>query len=351
MVDAGAGLGRNAAVAVDLRSDTVTKPTAEMRAAMAEAELGDDVYGEDPTVNALEARAAEMFGKQAAVFFPTGTQSNLAAVLAQCGRGDEILIGRANHIFRYEAGGAAVLGSVTYDIIPTEPNGAVTPAAVDAAIKDDDSHFPRSRLLALENTHNGRVQTAAEIKAAADAAKSAGLRAHLDGARVLNACVALGVAPAEMAAPVDSVSVCLSKGLGAPAGTVLCADLETAAAARRIRKMLGGGMRQAGVVAAAGLFALDRHVERLAEDHVRAKRLATRLAALDWLDVDLDAVETNMLFATAKIDDRAALSDHLASAGVLVDAHRPTMRMVAHLDVDDDAIDAAAACFEAFEPA
>ncbi len=332
----------------DLRSDTVTKPCAGMRAAMAAAEVGDDVYGEDPTVNRLEAVAAERLGKEAGVYAASGTQTNLLGVLAHCARGEEALVGARNHIFRYEALGSAVLGSVAPAPLPTAENGAIAPEDIEAAIKPDDPHFPVTRLLCLENSFNGRVQTLAEIEAATGVARAAGLRTHLDGARFFNAAVALGEAPERLAAPFDTVSVCLSKGLGAPVGSVLVGDRETIRAARRLRKMLGGGMRQAGVIAAAGLFALENNVERLAEDHARARRLAERLAAIKALGVGLAAVETNMIFVTAPERDRAPLRAFAGSRGVLLAAGAPAMRLVVHRDVDDVGEAAVAEVFEAY---
>lgn len=333
---------------VDLRSDTLTKPCDAMRAAMAAAEVGDDVYGEDPTVARLEAVAAERLGKEAALFASSGTQTNLLGVLAHCGRGEEALVGAKNHIFHYEALGIAVLGSIAPCPLPTAPNGAVAPADIRAAVKPDDPHHPISRLLCLENTFYGRVQTLEEMQAAVDAARAAGLRAHLDGARFFNAAVALEAAPEALAAPFDTISICLSKGLGAPVGSVLVGDRESIRVARRMRKMLGGGMRQAGVIAAAGLFALERNVARLAEDHERARRLADRLAAIDGLEIDFDRVETNMVFATPPAEDVAPLVAFAAERGVALSAGNPTMRLVTHLDVDAAGAETAAAMFEAY---
>ncbi|MCI4663697.1 MAG: low-specificity L-threonine aldolase [Neomegalonema sp.] len=339
---------RTHAIVADLRSDTVTKPCDSMRAAMAAAEVGDDVYGEDPTVARLEALAAEMLGKEAAIFAPSGTQTNLLGVLSHCGRGEEALIGRRNHIFRYEGLGSAVLGGVAVAPLEQAANGAISRETIAAAVKPDDPHFPISRLLCLENSFYGRVQSLAEIDAAVTAARAAGLRAHLDGARFFNAATALGVEPAALAAPFDSISICLSKGLGAPVGSVLVGDRETIAKARRYRKMLGGGMRQVGVIAAAGLFALENLVERLEEDHARAKRIAQRLAAIEGLAVDLSAVETNMIFPQIADADCAPLRDYAAAQGVALSLHPGESRLVVHRDVDDAGEQAVVAAFEEF---
>ena len=325
----------------DLRSDTVTRPDAAMRAAMAQAEVGDDVYGEDPTVRRLENACAERTGKAAGLFLPTGTMSNLAAVLAHCGRGDEVVIGAGFHVARYEASGASVLGGVSIRTVPAAADGAVEAADVTAAVNDDDSHFAVSRLLSLENTHHGMAVPVPRLAAAVDAARAAGLAAHLDGARLFNAALGLGADVAEVAAPFDTVSVCLSKGLGAPAGSVLVGDAAPLARARRLRKMLGGGMRQSGVLAAAGLVALGAGAARLAEDHARAERLG---AALDALGIGVVSVRTNMVFWTPDPSlDRPA--ERLAEMGVRVGAPGPAARMVLHRDVDDAALDRAVAAF------
>ncbi|MDE2196304.1 MAG: low-specificity L-threonine aldolase, partial [Gammaproteobacteria bacterium] len=251
---------------IDLRSDTVTRPTRAMRAAMAAAEVGDDVFGDDPTVNRLQERLAELTGHEAGLFFPSGTQSNLAALMAHCGRGEEFVIGSLGHSFKYEAGGAAVLGSLWPQPLEYEADGTLDLKKVAAAIKPDDAHFARTRLLVLENTQNGRVLPLTYIKEAAGFARRHGLNTHLDGARVFNAAVKLGVPVGEITRHFDSVSLCLSKGLGCPVGTVLVGKAELIHKAHRVRKILGGGMRQAGILAAAGIYALEHHVERLAED-------------------------------------------------------------------------------------
>jgi threonine aldolase len=327
---------------IDLRSDTVTRPTPAMRAAMADAEVGDDVFGDDPTVDRLQAAVAERVGKQAGLFVPSGTQSNLIALMTHCGRGDEYLVGADAHTYRYEAGGAAVLGSIQPQPVGVRSDGMVELSEAEAAIKPDDPHFATTRLLCLENTNNGRAYGVEPIRAARELADRRGLALHLDGARLFNAAVALGVDAAELAAPVDTVSICLSKGLGAPIGSVLCGPAELIARARRHRKILGGGMRQAGVVAAAGLVALAEHVDRLAQDHANAAALAKGLAGLDWLDVE--PARTNMVFATIIAGDPEGLVGHLERHGVRTLAG-PRLRLVTHLDVTAD--DVAAAC-EAF---
>ncbi|MEO1190953.1 MAG: low-specificity L-threonine aldolase [Pseudomonadota bacterium] len=332
----------------DLRSDTVTRPTAGMRQAMAEAEVGDDVYGEDPTITALESRAAELLGKEAACFFSSGTQSNLAALLSHCGRGEEYIAGTEYHIYADEAAGAAVLGGISPCAIPCEADGSLSPSAVTGAVKPDDSHFAISRLLCLENTVHGRVLPLDSISAAAEAARAAGLSVHLDGARLFNASTALGVTPAALGALVDSVSFCLSKGLGAPVGSLLVGESAFIAKARRNRKMLGGGMRQAGIIAAAGLYALENHVDRLVEDHARARRLAEALLPLPELDLDLDRVQSNMVFITPRPDDHAALISFLADRGIIIAADVPTIRLVLHLDIDDARLEAIIKAFQDF---
>jgi threonine aldolase len=331
-------------IVADLRSDTVTKPTRAMRAAMADAEVGDDVYGDDPTVNRLEAVVAERLGKEAALFCASGTQSNLLGVLGWCGRGDEILVGDSYHVFAWEARGASVLGGATLHPLPTDAGGALRPADIAAAVKPDDPHMPITRLLSLENTVSGQVIPLEHLKACADAARAHGLAVHLDGARLMNAAVAQGCEASEITAVADSVSLCLSKGLGAPVGSVLAGPADLIAKARRMRKMVGGGMRQAGVLAAAGLYALDHHVTRLADDHGRAAALADKLAAFDALAVT--RTPTNMIFVTPPAGAFDTVSDALRDAGVRVNRSAPTLRFVTHLDVGDAAIDSAAAAFE-----
>jgi threonine aldolase len=328
---------------IDLRSDTVTLPTAGMREAMARAELGDDVYGEDPTVNRLEATLAERLGFAAALFVPTGTMSNLLGLMAHCGRGDEYIVGQQAHTYKYEGGGAAVLGSIQPQPIDGEADGSLDLAKVEAAIKQDDFHFARTRLLALENTMQGRVLPLTYLAAAREMTHRRGLALHLDGARLYNAAVKLGVDAREITRHFDSVSVCLSKGLGAPVGSVLCGDAELIGRARRLRKMVGGGMRQAGGLAAAALHALDHQVERLAEDHANAEALGRGLAELGYA---IEPVQTNMVYVG--IDEQAgALGEHLAERGIRV-SPAARLRLVTHLDVKSADIPRIVEAFAAF---
>lgn len=332
---------------IDLRSDTVTKPSAAMRKAMAEAEVGDDVYGEDPTVNALERELAERLGKEAGMFCASGTQSNLSGVWAHCGRGDEYIIGDTYHVFRYEAGGTAVLGSAMPFPIATQPDGSVAAADVTRAVKVDDQHFPPSRLLCLENTTNGKAQTPETMAGPIAAARAAGMGVHLDGARVFNAVAALGIDVAELVAPFDTVSVCLSKGLGAPVGSVLVGPADLLARARRGRKLFGGAMRQAGILAAAGRHALEHHVDGLGDDHRRADALGAALAAMDGVTVD--GPHTNMMFVSMEQGRAEAFAAHMAAAGIHVGAPGPSMRLVLHRDVTDEHLDELLAAVGGFE--
>jgi threonine aldolase len=308
---------------IDLRSDTVTRPTPAMRRAMAEAEVGDDVYGEDPTVNQLEERVAALLGKEAALYVPSGTMGNLVAVLAHCGRGDEVILGDKAHIFLYERGGSAALGGVHPRTLPNQPDGSLDLDQVADAVRDENDHYPVSRLLALENTHNrcgGRALRPAYVDAAGALAHSRGLQLHIDGARLWNAAVALDESPARLAAAADSVNVCFSKGLGAPVGSALAGSRAFIRQARRMRKQVGGGMRQAGILAAACLVALDEMVERLADDHDNARLLAHGLAAIDGVLLDPQTVETNIVYfdlAPGKVS-AADLSAALALRGVLM---------------------------------
>jgi threonine aldolase len=341
---------------VDLRSDTVTQPTAGMRAAMAAAPLGDDVFGDDPSVNALQDKIAGMLGFEAALFVPTGTQSNLCGVLAHCQRGDEYIVGQMQHCYRWEGGGAAVFGSVQPQPLDHQPDGTLALEDIEAAIKPDDPHFARSRLLALENTLGGAVLPQAYLEQATALARSKGLATHLDGARLFNAAVAQAARDGSdprsearrIAGNFDSVSVCFSKGLGAPVGSALCGSKELIARARRIRKMAGGAMRQSGVLAAAADYALQHHVERLAEDHALARRLAEGLAGIDGLKVE--APQTNILFvdlAGPARERSAGLLAHLKQQGVLATGlYR--LRFVTHLDVDAEGVDRAAAAIRSF---
>ena len=339
---------------IDLRSDTVTRPTAGMRAAMADAPLGDDVFGDDPSVNALQDQIAAMLGFEAALFVPTGTQSNLCAVLSHCQRGDEYIVGQMQHCYRWEGGGAAVFGSVQPQPLNHQPDGTLALADIEAAIKPDDPHFARTRLLALENTLGGKLIPLAYLAQATALARLRGLSTHLDGARLFNAAVAQaagGPAAAEArknASLFDTVSVCFSKGLGTPAGSALCGSRELIARARRVRKMAGGAMRQAGFLAAAASYALDHHVERLADDHALARRLADGLAGIELLKVE--APETNIVFVDllgAARERSQALLEHLKAQGVLATGlYR--LRFVTHLDVDAAGIDRAVAAVRGF---
>jgi len=325
---------------VDLRSDTVTKPTAAMRAAMAMAEVGDDVFGDDPTVNLLQERIASLLGKEAALFVPSGTQGNLVGIMSHCGRGDEYLVGQMAHTYRWEGGGAAALGSVQPQPLEHEADGSLSLARIEGAIKPDDSHFARTRLLCLENTIGGKALPLEYLEAATALARRHDLSTHLDGARLFNAAVRLGVPAAAIAAPFDSVSVCFSKGLGAPVGSALVGSRRFIRSAHRWRKMVGGGMRQAGILAAAALHALDHHVDRLAEDHANAARLAEGLAGLPGLTVE--PPQTNIVFADLQGDRAAGLMEHLKSRGVLATGlYR--LRFVTHLDVDAEGVDRAVA--------
>ena len=326
----------------DLRSDTVTRPSEAMRKAMHAAEVGDDVFGEDPTVNRLQALAAGLSGQEAALFMPSGTQSNLVALLSHCQRGDEYIVGQQAHTYRYEAGGAAVLGSIQPQPLDFAPDGSLDLAQVEQAIKPDDVHFARTRLLALENTQGGKVLPLDYIERAVAFAGSRGLAVHLDGARVCNAAMALGLPVDSITRGFDSVSICLSKGLGAPVGSVLCGSRALVEKALRWRKMLGGGMRQAGVLAAAGIHALQHHVERLAEDHENAARLAEGLAAIEELTLVGGANRTNMVFVKVPGADVEPLRAHCREEGVLLGFGDP-MRLVTHLDVDRAGVDRAVA--------
>lgn len=329
---------------VDLRSDTVTRPTAAMREAIARAEVGDDVFGDDPTVNALQQRIAAMLGKEAALFVPTGTQSNLCALLSHCERGDEYIAGQMAHTYRWEAGGGAVLGSIQPQPIAHQADGTLALTDIEAAIKPDDPHFARTRLLALENTLGGRLMPLAYLHEATALARRHGLATHLDGARLFNAAVAMGgdarANARTIAEPFDSVSVCFSKGLGAPAGSALVGSEALIAKAKRVRKMAGGTMRQAGVLAAAALHALDHHIERLADDHARARRLAEGLQGLAGVAVQMP--QTNMVFIDLPRERASAVVAMLRERGVLATGLYQ-LRLVTHLDIDDAGVDHAIA--------
>ncbi|MCD7060240.1 low-specificity L-threonine aldolase [Pelagibacterium xiamenense] len=333
-------------MSIDFRSDTVTRPSAGMRAAMAEAPVGDDVYGEDPSVAALEAQVAGMMGKAAGIYLPSGTQSNLVALLSHCARGEEFIAGQEAHCYKYEGGGAAVLGSIQPQPVENLSDGTMALAAIAAAIKPEDVHFARTRLLALENTIGGKVLPADFVAAATDLARAHGLSTHLDGARIFNAAVASGVEALALAAPFDSVSVCLSKGLGAPVGSVLVGTPELIEEAKRWRKMLGGGMRQAGIVAAAGLYALKNNVARLADDHARARRLAEGLGAHQAIAVEMP--QTNIVFLKVDPAVAEAFSGHLEAEGIRVSGRYGAQRWVTHLDISDADVERALAVVDAF---
>ncbi|MFQ1728920.1 low-specificity L-threonine aldolase [Aeromonas veronii] len=323
---------------IDLRSDTVTQPTDAMRQAMLHAEVGDDVYGEDPGVNALEAFGARLLGKQAALFVPSGTMSNLLAVMSHCQRGEGAILGNAAHIYRYEAQGSAVLGSVALQPLPMQRDGTLAFDDIKAALAPDDAHFVQTRLICLENTHNGKVLPLSYLQEMGAFVAERGLKLHLDGARLFNAAVASETPVAVIAAPFDSISICLSKGLGAPVGSLLVGGHDFIARARRLRKMLGGGMRQAGILAQAGLFALEQHVTRLADDHRRAKRLAEGLAALPGIELDLSLVQSNMVFLRLREGESAPLLAFMKERGILFSGYGE-LRLVTHLQINDDDIE------------
>lgn len=320
---------------LDFRSDTVTQPDTGMREAMANAELGDDVYGDDPSANLLEEEFARLVGKDASVFFPSGTQSNLAAILTHCNRGDELLVGRQYHTYGFEAGGASALGGVAFCPVQTRDDGSIDPNEVDRNVKADDPHFPRTRLLCLENTVSGSAIPLDRMKAVAARAREHGLAIHLDGARLFNAAIELGADVATLAATADTVSICLSKGLGAPAGTMLSCRKRDLPQVRRYRKILGGGMRQTGILAAAGLYAVNRNVRRLGDDHMRARSLAGMLEGLGRSHGVSVRQRTNMVFFQPAAEDHGPLRAHLHECGILVTRKAPVMRFVIHLGISD----------------
>lgn len=338
---------------IDLRSDTVTKPTPEMREAMAKADVGDDVYGDDPTVNLLQEMAAEMTGHEAGLFVASGTMGNLSAVLAHCQRGDEVILGKGAHTYRYEAGGISVLGGVHSCQLPNQPDGSIALDDIEGAIRSDDAHEPITRLIALENTHNrcgGTYQSVEYTRQVVEFAHARGLKVHLDGARVFNAAAGLGVPVNELTAPVDSVTFCLSKGLSAPVGSVLCGSKDFIKEAHRVRKMLGGGMRQAGVLAAAGVVALEKMVPRLGEDHARARTLAESLSGNRGLVLDAGTPVTNMIFMNLS-DDVGMSADEAAkklkARGILAGvAGARRFRLVTHYWIDDEAVKKTVAAFD-----
>ena len=342
--------------AVDLRSDTVTQPTAAMRAAMMAAPLGDDVFGTDPSVNALQEKIAHLLGFEAALFVPTGTQSNLCGILSHCQRGDEYIVGQQAHCYRWEGGGAAVFGSVQPQPLDHQADGTFRLADIEGAIKPDDAHFARTRVLALENTLGGKLLPFEFVQAATDLAKAKGLQRHLDGARLFNAAVAQAAKTGgavydearRIAQCFDSVSVCFSKGLGAPVGSALCGSREFIARAHRIRKMAGGGMRQAGLLAAAASHALDHHVERLAQDHALARRLAEGLEGIAGLAVE--PPHSNIVFVDLSGDAKPRMNELLASlkAQNILATGLYRLRFVTHLDVDAAGVERAIAAIRQF---
>lgn len=321
---------------IDLRSDTVTLPSAEMRQAMVDAPVGDDVFGEDPSIKRLEAMAANITGKEAAVYVASGTMSNLVAILAHCGRGDEAIVGSEAHILHYEVAGAAAVAAVQLRTVPNDARGRIAAADVQVAIRAENVHMPSTSLLCLENTHNrcsGAVISREDTQALADVAHRNGVRVHIDGARIFNAALAARTTVAALAEPADSVGFCLSKGLGAPVGSVLCGSGEFIGRARKMRKMLGGGMRQGGVIAAAGIYALQHMVDRLADDHANAKLLAQGLAALPMIDLDPDSIETNIVIFG--VPDSLVFARAFARAGVLTTMPIPgRLRMVTHYGIE-----------------
>ena len=337
---------------IDLRSDTVTQPTAEMRAAMQAAPLGDDVFGDDPSVMALQERIAAITGKEAALFMPTGTQSNLCGLMAHCERGDEYLVGQLAHTYRYEGGGAAVLGSIQPQPLAQNAQGQMALADMAAAIKPDDCHFAKTRLLCLENTWNGFAMPLQYVADATALARQHGLATHLDGARLFNAAVATPdagadplVAARRIASYFDSVSVCFSKGLGAPVGSALCGSRDLIRKALRSRKMLGGGMRQSGLLAAAATYALEHHVQRLSHDHAMAQRLAAGIRNVPGMAVR--SAQTNIVFVDVENGRGPALLHYLKSQGVLATG-LIGVRFVTHLHIDEAGVDHAIGCIHRF---
>jgi len=338
---------------IDLRSDTVTEPTPEMREAMANAVVGDDVYGEDPTVNELQELSAKMLGKEAALFVPSGTMGNLAAILAYCGRGDEIILGNRSHTYLYEVGGVSALGGVHTYVVENKADGTTTYDDIVAAIRPENDHFPTTRVICLENTHNrcgGSVLSVKYTQEVGRIANDHGLLMHIDGARIFNAAVALGVPPAMLVASADSVTFCLSKGLCAPVGSVICGEEVFIQKVHRARKMLGGGMRQAGVLAAAGIIALENMVDRLGEDHRRARQLAEILGVLPGLSLDYETPATNMIFlhlTTEAPISGGELVRRFAIKGIKMSvSENGQMRLVLHYWIDDDALAQVIAAFQ-----
>jgi threonine aldolase len=339
---------------IDLRSDTVTYPTPDMREAMAHAKVGDDVYGEDPTINRLQEMAATLLGKEAALFVPSGTMGNLVSILAQCDRGDEVILGNLAHTFLYEAGSISAVGGIHPYPISNQPDGTLRLEDIKGAIRSDDPHFPITKLIALESTHNrcGGVSLSVEyVESVGQLAKEKHLKLHLDGARLFNAAVALNVDPAEMVNPFDSVTFCLSKGLCAPVGSIICGTKDFISRAHRIRKQLGGGMRQVGILAAAGIVAIEHMIDRIAEDHAQAKNLATGLMDLHGIVLDGGMPQTNMVYITLASDlpiTGKEFRDQLSSYGILVGlVGSRRFRLVTHYWIDDAGVATALNTFRA----
>jgi threonine aldolase len=331
---------------IDLRSDTVTLPTPEMRACMASAEVGDDVYGEDPTINRLQDIAAERMGKEAGLFVTSGTMGNLIAVLAQCERGDEVIMGTLGHTFLFEGGGISALGGVFPHTLPNQADGTLLTEDIRSAIRANDVHHPISKMVILENTHNrcgGVILSAEYTREVAEIAHNNGMRLHIDGARIFNAAAALKAPVTDLVAPADSVTFCLSKGLCAPVGSVLCGNQAMIAKARRLRKQLGGGMRQAGILAAAGIYALEHMTDRLEEDHQRARRLAEGLSSIPGIVFEIGMPDTNMLFPSLSAEvpfDAPAIVECLKAKGIRVGAvSKRRLRLVTHYWIDDAAVE------------
>ena len=327
---------------IDLRSDTVTLPTEEMRNAMATAVVGDDVMGEDPTVNQLEKMAADLAGMEASLFVASGTMGNLVSVLAHCDRGDEVVLGDKSHLYRGEAGGISVLGSVSFKPLHNQEDGTIDINQLFESISPDDFHFPKTKVIALENTHNhcgGAVLLPEYVEKVSNFTNKHGLLLHMDGARIFNAAVYLGLNLSTLLENVDSVSICLSKGLSAPVGSLVCGSDEFISKARRIRKMLGGGMRQAGIIAAAGIIALEKMVDRLSEDHINAKKLAVGLSKIPNIGIDIDQVQTNIIFFEIKEVSDLKLASLLENKGVKIYPRKPKWRIVTHSGITSTDVD------------
>ena len=327
---------------IDLRSDTVTLPTEEMRNAMATAVVGDDVMGEDPTVNQLEKMAADLAGMEASLFVASGTMGNLVSVLAHCDRGDEVVLGDKSHLYRGEAGGISVLGSVSFKPLHNQEDGTIDINQLFESISPDDFHFPKTKVIALENTQNhcgGAVLLPEYVEKVSNFTNKHGLLLHMDGARIFNAAVYLGLNLSTLLENVDSVSICLSKGLSAPVGSLVCGSEEFISKARRIRKMLGGGMRQAGIIAAAGIIALEKMVDRLSEDHINAKKLAVGLSKIPNIGIDIDQVQTNIIFFEIKEVSELKLASLLENKGVKIYPRKPKWRIVTHSGITSTDVD------------